>query len=63
VDPLLINQGSSQGRTRPRSETSANGEAKPKVEGNLEEVVAEQNEVPRTNTETRTEEGTSSWQP
>jgi hypothetical protein len=41
----------------------ANGEAKPDVERNLEEVVVEQKKVPRAKTETRIEAMTRSRQP
>jgi hypothetical protein len=50
----------SQGQTRPRSETSIDGEAKPNVEKNPEEVAAKQIKVLGAKTETRTEAGTSS---
>jgi hypothetical protein len=43
-----------------RSESSANGEAKPDAEKSLEEVAAEHDRVPEVNTETRTEARTSS---
>jgi hypothetical protein len=39
--------GSSQGRTGPRSETSANNEVKPNTKKIPEEVAAEQNRVQR----------------
>jgi hypothetical protein len=52
--------GGSQGQTRPRSKTSANGEVKPEVEGNPEEATAEQNKVLGVKTETKIEAGTSS---
>jgi hypothetical protein len=55
--------GGNQGQTRPRSETSANGKAKPEVDRNLEEAVAEQNEISGTNIEIRTKAGTSLQQP
>jgi hypothetical protein len=51
---------SSQGRTGPRSKSSANGQAKPNTEKSPEEVAAEQNKVFKVNVETRTEAGTSS---
>jgi hypothetical protein len=51
---------SSQGRIGPRSESSANGKAKPDVEKILEEVAAEQNKVPDAKAETRTGAGTNS---
>jgi hypothetical protein len=53
----------SQGQTRLKSEISADGEAKPDAEKNPEEATAEQSKVPGVKTKTRTEVGTSSWQP
>jgi hypothetical protein len=50
----------SQGRTGPRSESLANGEAEPDMEKSSEEVAAEQNRVPEVKVETRTEAETSS---
>jgi hypothetical protein len=52
--------GGNQGRTGPRSETSANDEAKLDAEKGLEEVAAEQNNVPEVKTDTKTEAGTNS---
>jgi hypothetical protein len=59
---LLINQGAVRGggRTRLRSESSANSEAKPDVEKGTEEVAAEQDRVPGVKAKTRTEVGASS---
>jgi hypothetical protein len=51
---------SSQGRTRPRSKSSTNGEAKPNMEKSPDEVVVEQNRVLKVKAEIRTEAGTSS---
>jgi hypothetical protein len=45
----------SQEQTRPRSEISADGEAKPNTEKNLEEVKAEQSKVLRVKIKTRIE--------
>jgi hypothetical protein len=57
-------QGSIQGKTGPRSETSADDEAKPDAQRGLEEVAAEQDKVLGARTEARTEAGTSSqWPP
>jgi hypothetical protein len=44
----------SQGKTGPRSKSSANGEAKPDMEKSSEEVVAVQNRVLEAKAETRT---------
>jgi hypothetical protein len=54
---------SSQGRTGPRSKSSANGKAKPDTEKCPEEVVAEQNRIPEVKAETIAEAGSSSRQP
>jgi hypothetical protein len=51
----------SQGRTGPRSESLANGKAKPNAEKSPEEVATEQNKVPKVKTKTRTGARTSSW--
>jgi hypothetical protein len=53
----------SQGKTRPRIKILADGEAKPDVEKNLEEVAVEQSKILGAKTKIRTEAGTSSWQP
>jgi hypothetical protein len=55
--------GGSQGQTRPKSETLADGEAKPNAERNPEEVTTEHNRDPGAKIETRIEVGTSSRQP
>jgi hypothetical protein len=56
--------GGSQGQTRPRNETSADGEAKPNAEKNPVEVIVEQNKVlGGAKAETKTEAETSSRQP
>jgi hypothetical protein len=49
--------GSSQGRTGPRNDTSANDEVKPDAEKSPKEVAAEQDRVPEAKTETKTELG------
>jgi hypothetical protein len=54
--------GSNQGQTRPRSETSANDEAKPDMEKSLEEVAPEQNRVLEVKAKIRKEAETSSRQ-
>jgi hypothetical protein len=54
---------SRQGRTWLRSKTLANDEAKHDAEKSPEEVVAEQDRVPKVKAETKIEAGTSSWQP
>jgi hypothetical protein len=66
----VLNDGSStdeprsgQGRTGPRSETSAKDEAKPDAEKSPEEVVAEQDRVSEVKVEMKIEAGTSSWWP
>jgi hypothetical protein len=61
--PFADQSRGSQGQTRPISEISADGEAKPDAKKNLEEVTAEQSKVPGAKKMTRTEAGTSSWQP
>jgi hypothetical protein len=53
----------SQGRTRPRSESSTDGRAKPDMEKSPEEVAVEQNRVLVAKAEIRTGAGTSSWRP
>jgi hypothetical protein len=53
----------SQGQTRPMSDISSDGEAKPDAEKNPEEVAAEQSKVPGAKKKARTEAGTISRQP
>jgi hypothetical protein len=52
--------GGSQEKIVPGSESLANGEAKPDVEKNSEEVATEQSRVPEAKAKTRIEAGTSS---
>jgi hypothetical protein len=53
----------SQGQTRPMGKSSADGEKKPDVERNPEEVTTDQKNVPGAKIETRTEVRISSRQP
>jgi hypothetical protein len=52
---------SSQGKIGLRSESSANGKAKPSVEKGSEEVAAEQDGTTEVKTKANTEAGTSLW--
>jgi hypothetical protein len=58
--PSVNHPETSQGRTGPRSKSSANGEAKLDTEKSPEEVVAEQNRVLEAKAETRMEARTNS---
>jgi hypothetical protein len=60
--PSVDQPESSQGRTGPRSESSADGKAKPDMKKSLEEVAAEQIRVLEVKAKTRTGAGTSSRQ-
>jgi hypothetical protein len=61
MDGSTVDQpGSSQGRTGPRSKSSANGEVEPDGETSLEEVAVEQDRIPEVKAETRTEARASS---
>jgi hypothetical protein len=52
--------GSSQERTRSRSESLANGEVKPDAEKSSKKVAIEQDRVPEAKAENKIEAGTSS---
>jgi hypothetical protein len=60
-EPPVDQLGSNQEKTGMGSEISAGGEAKPDMEKNPEEAVAEQSNVLGAKAETRIEAGVSSW--